>query len=149
MSEFQEQLALLPSRLGPHLWLVLISLAAGVALSLPLSLLAARIATLRWAVLSIAGVVQTIPGLALLALMVPLLDWARRGLGASFPAFGFLPAALALVLYSMLPVLRNAVTGLRGVDASVMEAAVGVGLSPRQVLLQVPQLLRSFWRSRH
>ena len=137
MSPLQEQLALLPSRLGPHLWLVLISLAAGVALSLPLSLLAARIATLRWAVLSIAGVVQTIPGLALLALMVPLLDWARRGLGASFPAFGFLPAALALVLYSMLPVLRNAVTGLRGVDASVMEAAVGVGLSPRQVLLKV------------
>ena len=137
MSALDEQLALLPSRLGPHLWLVLISLGVGVALSLPLALVAVRVAALRWAVLTTAGVVQTIPGLALLALMVPLLDGARRALGADFPAFGFLPAALALVLYSMLPVLRNAVTGLRGVDAAVLEAAVGVGLSPRQVLLQV------------
>ena len=137
MSPLDEQLALLPSRLGPHLWLVLISLGVGVALSLPLALVAVRVAALRWAVLTTAGVVQTVPGLALLALMVPLLDWARRALGADFPAFGFLPAALALVLYSMLPVLRNAVTGLRGVDAAVLEAATGVGLSPRQVLLQV------------
>ncbi|MBL8950515.1 MAG: ABC transporter permease, partial [Myxococcaceae bacterium] len=97
MSHLDEQLALLPSRLGPHLWLVLISLGAGIAVSLPLALLAVRIAALRWAVLTASGVVQTIPGLALLALMVPLLDWARRQLGADFPAFGFLPAALALV----------------------------------------------------
>jgi osmoprotectant transport system permease protein len=109
----------------------------GVALSLPLALVATRLPTLRWIALTAAGAVQTIPGLALLALMVPLLDGARRWLGADFPAFGFLPAALALVLYSMLPVLRNAVTGLEGVDPTVLEAATGVGLSPRQVLLQV------------
>jgi osmoprotectant transport system permease protein len=137
MSPLDEQLALLPSRLGPHLWLVLLSLTAGVAISLPLALLAVRLAALRWTVLTFAGVAQTIPSLALLALMVPLLDVARRALGASFPAFGFLPAALALVLYSLLPILRNTVTGLRGVDPAVLEAATGVGLSPRQVLLQV------------
>ena len=134
---FDEQLALLPERLGPHLWLVLLSLTVGVALSLPLALLAVRVAALRWFVLAAAGVVQTIPGLALLALMVPLLDSSRRALGVDFPAFGFLPALLALVLYSTLPVLRNAVTGLRSVDAAVLEAATGVGLSPRQVLVQV------------
>lgn len=137
MTALDEQLALLPGRLGPHLWLVLLALSAGVVLSLPLALLAVRYAGLRWLALTSAGVVQTIPGLALLALMVPLLDWARRWLGADFPAFGFLPAALALVLYSLLPVLRNAVTGLEGVDPSVLEAAAGLGLSPRQVLLQV------------
>jgi osmoprotectant transport system permease protein len=137
MSGLDEQLALLPARLGPHLWLVLISLSAGVAIGLPLAVLAVRVAALRWTVLTVAGIAQTIPSLALLALMVPLLDVARRSLGASFPAFGFLPAALALVLYSLLPILRNTVTGLRGVDPAVLEAATGVGLSPRQVLSRV------------
>ncbi len=132
-----EQLALLPTRLSQHVWLVLISLGVGLLLSVPLTLLAVRVRVVRGAVLAIAGVVQTIPGLALLALMVAGLDAARRGLGVDLPAFGFLPAALALVLYSLLPVLRNSVTGLLGVDAAVLEAATGLGLSPRQVLLKV------------
>jgi osmoprotectant transport system permease protein len=137
VSALDAQLALLPERLGFHLALVLLSLTVGVALSVPLALLIVLRQTLRTIVLGVAGVAQTIPSLALLALMVPLLDLLRRGLGATFPAFGFLPAALALVLYSMLPVLRNSVTGLAGVEASVVEAATGLGLTRAQVLLRV------------
>jgi osmoprotectant transport system permease protein len=132
-----EQLALLPSRLSQHVWLVLVSLGVGLVLSVPLTLLAVRVRAVRGVVLAIAGVVQTIPGLALLAMMVAGLDGLRRWLGVDLPAFGFLPAALALILYSLLPMLRNAVTGLLGVDAAVLEAARGVGFSPRQVLLKV------------
>jgi len=57
--------------------------------------------------------------------------------GFGFSAFGFLPAVLALALYSMLPVLRNTITGLNGIDAGILEAAQGVGMTPRQSLLSV------------
>jgi osmoprotectant transport system permease protein len=73
-------------------------------------------------------VIQTIPALALLAVMVPLLS------GAGLSGIGFLPAFLGLVLYSLLPILRNTVTGLAGIDPAVREAADGVGMTPGQRL---------------
>jgi osmoprotectant transport system permease protein len=76
--------------------------------------------------LGVASVVQTIPGLALLALMVPLLG-----------RIGVVPALVALVLYSMLPVLRNAVTGALEVDPDVIEAARGIGMTEGQILMRV------------
>jgi osmoprotectant transport system permease protein len=92
-------------------------------------------------VLALSSVVQTIPGLALLALFYPLLlglaSLSERSLGVSFSALGFLPAVLALALYSLLPVLRNAVTGLTGIDPAIKEAAIGVGMTPRQALWMV------------
>lgn len=132
-----EQLALLPNRLGQHLGLTVLALLVGVSLSLPLGLLVVRRKTLRSVVLGLAGVVQTIPGLALLALMVPVLDALRRGVLPGLSAFGFWPAAVALVLYSMLPVLRNTVTGITGVDPALLEAARGLGMTPRQTLFKV------------
>ena len=132
-----EQLALLPTRLGQHLGLTLVALGVGVALSVPLSLLAVRFRGVRWVVLSGAGVVQAIPGLALLALMVPAFDLLRRHALPGLSAFGFWPAAVALVLYSMLPVLRNTVTGVLGIEPSLLEAARGLGMTPRQTLLRV------------
>jgi osmoprotectant transport system permease protein len=72
------------------------------------------------------SVVQTIPSLALLALMVPLLGM-----------LGFWPTTIALTMYSMLPITRNTVTGILGVDPPLVEAARGVGMTPRQVLLRV------------
>ncbi len=137
MSAWAEQLHLVPERLAPHLALTLLALALGIALSLPLALLSMRLTALRIFVMTAAGVVQTIPGLALLALMVPLLVAARQVFGHGLPAFGFLPAAMALVIYSVLPILRNAVTGLAATDPAVMEAARGVGLTPTQTLLRV------------
>jgi osmoprotectant transport system permease protein len=96
---------------------------------------------LRGLLLGIAGIVQTVPGLALLALFYPLLLLAASvtlaWFGVSFSAFGFLPAMLALALYSMLPVLRNGITGLNGIDPALIEAAKGVGMTARQSLVMV------------
>jgi osmoprotectant transport system permease protein len=91
--------------------------------------------------LGIASVVQTIPGLALLALFYPLLlaiaALSERMLGKGFSALGFLPAVLALALYSMLPVLRNTVTGLNGVDPRLSEAARVVGVRRWRLLRDI------------
>jgi osmoprotectant transport system permease protein len=126
-----EQLALLPGYLAAHLQLALTALLLGVLLSVPLGILVSRRRWLEQPVLGLVGVVQTIPGLALLAVMVPLL--ALVGL----PGIGFLPAFVGLLLYSLLPILRNTVTGLATVDRACLEAARGVGMTERQQLLHV------------
>ncbi|HZY86119.1 MAG TPA: ABC transporter permease, partial [Gemmataceae bacterium] len=117
----------LPGYLGGHLSLSASALAVGLAVSLPLGVLASRRPKLSELALGMAGVVQTVPSLALLALMVPLLGGM----------IGFAPAFLALVLYSVLPILANTVIGLRGVDPVLTEAARGLGMSDRQMLLRV------------
>ena len=134
-------LQLLPGYLAAHVLLSAAALALGVALGLPLALIAARKPKLRWPILAVANLVQTIPGLALLALFYPLLlglaPLALWLFGVNLPALGFLPSLLALTLYSMLPILRNGIAGLTGVDPAVLEAADGVGMMPRQRLVRV------------
>ena len=133
--------AALPARLAAHVALSAAALVLGLAFSLPLAMLAARSPKVRWPVLALASLVQTIPSLALLALFYPLLlalsALTHRLFGVSFPALGFLPSLLALTLYSMLPILRNAVAGLTGIDPAVIEAADGVGMTPSQRLWRV------------
>ena len=126
-----EQIALLPELLSAHVRLTLAALATGVLLAVPAGILVSRVPRLETPILAFAGVIQTIPALALLAVMVPLLS------GLGLPGIGTLPAFLGLVLYSLLPILRNTVTGLHGVDAAVLEAARGVGMTSRQRLFQV------------
>jgi osmoprotectant transport system permease protein len=127
--------------LGNHVRVSVTALALGLIVSFPLAILARNRPVLRGTLLGLASVVQTVPGLALLALFYPLLlalaSVSLAWFGFGFSAFGFLPAVLALALYSMLPVLRNTITGLDGVDASILEAAQGVGMTPRQSLLSV------------
>jgi osmoprotectant transport system permease protein len=123
----------LPPLLASHTALVLVALATALALGLPLAVVLAHRPRAAAPVLTVAGAIQTVPGLALLALMVPVLA-ATHGLGLGLSSFGFAPAAIALTLYAVLPILRNAITGLRGVDAATVEAARGIGLAPRQVL---------------
>jgi osmoprotectant transport system permease protein len=89
---------------------------------------------LRGALLGVASVVQTVPGLALLALFYPLLLALSALVGGWLPALGFLPALLALALYALLPILRNTVAGLRGLDPAVRRAALGLGMTPWQRL---------------
>ncbi|HMR81353.1 MAG TPA: ABC transporter permease, partial [Polyangiaceae bacterium] len=126
MSEgFAEQLERLPRYLGAHMTLVALALVLGTLIALPTAVLVAK-SRARVVVLTVAGVVQTIPSLALLALMVPLLG-----------AFGFWPALVALVLYSVLPMLRNTITGIVGVDPQLVEAARGLGMTNAQVLRRV------------
>jgi osmoprotectant transport system permease protein len=122
----REQLELAPALLAAHVELVLIALVAGIAISLPLALVCVRVRSLAAPVLAVAGVIQTIPALALLALMVPLLG-----------QIGTTPALIALVLYSVLPIARNAVTGLDDLDPALLDAARGMGMTEGQTLLRV------------
>jgi osmoprotectant transport system permease protein len=138
---FAEAWSRLPDYLGQHVLVSLTALALGLGASLPLSLYAVRRPHLRTALLVIASIVQTIPGLALLALFYPLLlgiaSLTVAYLGYDFSALGFLPSVLALALYSMLPVIRNTITGIDGVDPALRRAAQGVGMSARQSLFMV------------
>ncbi|MHC2188488.1 ABC-type proline/glycine betaine transport system permease subunit [Bradyrhizobium diazoefficiens] len=142
-----EALSHLPDYLGNHVRVSLAALALGLAISLPLAILTRNRPAPRGILLALASIVQTVPGLALLALFYPLLLAAASltlaWFGISFSAFGFLPAMLALALYSMLPVLRNGITGLNGIDPALIEAAEGVGMTARQslVLVELPLAL--------
>jgi osmoprotectant transport system permease protein len=128
----------LPDYLGEHVLLSVSAMALGLLIALPLALAASRAAWLRGPSLAVASVIQTIPGLALLALFFPLLvivsAFTERTFGFSFRALGFLPAMLALSLYSMLPVLRNTITGLTGIDPAVLRAARATGMTSWQSL---------------
>lgn len=126
-----EQLALLPGYLTAHIQLTLLALLFSAAISLPLGIVVTRVAWLEQPALAVAGVIQTVPSLALLAVMVPVL----AALG--FQAIGFLPAIIGLTLYGVLPILRNTVTGIAGVDPAYTEAARGVGMTPGQQLVRV------------
>jgi len=108
-----------------HLFLVAISLAAAIALSVPLGILAWRRPRLGQAILTLAGVIQTIPSLALLVFMIPLL-----GIGAG-------PAIVALFLYSLLPILRGTHSGLTGIAPELVESAQALGLPPGAALRRI------------
>ncbi len=124
---FAEELAVFPGRYAGHLTLAFAALLTGLVVSLPLGIRAAGDRGLAGPALGFASLVQTIPGIALLALMVPVMGGR----------IGFWPAYAALALYSVLPILRNTIVGLQGVDSDVREAALGVGMTARQRLLQV------------
>jgi osmoprotectant transport system permease protein len=121
-----QQLQHLPDYLSGHLLLTMLALILGVVICIPLGSLITRIRPLQTPVLTIAGILQTIPGIALLALMVPILG-----------TIGFWPALIALTIYSFMPILRNTVTGILGVDPAVTEAARGMGMTDRQMLFRV------------
>jgi osmoprotectant transport system permease protein len=112
-------------RLGEHLALVGISLAAAIIVAIPLGIAAARWPRLGSGILAVAGIVQTIPSLALLVFMIPWL-----GIGAK-------PALVALFLYSLLPIIRNTATGLTDIPPSLRESAEALGLPPLARLLQI------------
>ena len=138
---WNEALTHLADYLGNHVRVSVTALVLGLVVSLPLAIAARNRPVMRGALLGLASIVQTVPGLALLALFYPLLlalaAVSLSWFGAGFSAFGFLPAVLALALYSMLPVLRNTITGLQGIDPAILEAAQGVGMTPRQSLFTV------------
>ncbi|MEP6818988.1 MAG: ABC transporter permease/substrate-binding protein [bacterium] len=114
--------------LREHLWLVFVSTLIAVAIGLPTGILLTRKKSLRGPILGIANVMQTIPSLALFGFLIPLPFIG--GIGAR-------TAIVALVLYSLLPIIRNTVTGILGVDPNVREAAVAMGMTGSQVLWQV------------
>jgi len=134
-------LRLLPEYLSQHVLLSAAALGLGLLVSLPLIVVVSRHPPLRWPVLALASLVQTVPGIALLALFYPLLlllsSLCERLFGHGFSALGFLPALLALTLYSILPILRNGVTALINLDPAVLQAARAVGMTDQQRLLRI------------
>ena len=116
------------AHIAQHLWLVSISIVIAIAIGLPLGILITRRKRLRGPVLGIANVMQTIPSLALFGFLIPL---------PFIGGIGPRTAIVALVFYALLPIIRNTVTGILGVDRSVREAAVAMGMTDRQVLFQV------------
>ena len=134
MNALVAALGRVPPLLAQHVLLSAAALALGIAISLPLAILAARRPRIGTAILGIASLIQTIPALALLALFYPLLLWLSGVVGGGIPALGFLPSLIALTLYALLPIIRNGVAGLVGIDPAVTQAADAVGMTPAQKL---------------
>ncbi len=105
--------------------LVAISLGAAILFAIPLALLLTAIPTRAETVIRAVGVLQTVPGIALVAFMIPLFG------------IGVFPALVALFLYSLYPIIRNTYTGLRDADPGAADAAEALGMTGRQVLLYV------------
>jgi len=132
-----EALTALPGLLRAHILLSGSAIAIAVLIGLPLALWAAGRRRARMPLLALVGLVQTVPALALLALFYPLLLLLGAATHLALPALGFLPALIALTLYALLPIVRNGIAAREGLDPSVIEAADGVGMTPRQRLLLV------------
>lgn len=111
-----------------HLVLVGISMAIAIALAIPTGILLTRRAPLQRWVIGFANVMQTVPSLALFGVLIPL---------PFIGGIGKHTAIVALVLYALLPVLRNTLTGILGVDPAVRESAIAMGMTGRQLLWEV------------
>lgn len=113
---------------GQHLVLVVASTMLAALIAVPLGVVATRRARLgRW-ILGLVNVVQTIPSLALIGFLIPLP--ILGGIGAR-------TAMVVLVFYALLPIVRNTYTGITGVDPAIRQAALGMGLTDRQLLMRV------------
>lgn len=115
----------LVTAIGEHIFLSLVSLTLGIIVAIPLGILLSQFPRFANPVITIASILQTIPTLALLALMVIILG------------VGTIPSIIALFIYSLLPILRNAYLGMIGVDPALVDAAKGVGMSTGQVIRKV------------
>ncbi len=122
----------LPRLTAQHLTLVLVSVVAALLLGVPLGLLAARRPAFEQPVMALVGVLQTVPSLALFAMLIPLLG-----------RIGTVPALVALSLYALLPIVRNTCTGLQQVPHGLRDAARALALTPRQSmrLVELPLAL--------
>lgn len=108
-----------------HIYLSFIALIVGIAIALPLGMLVARYRKLAEPVIGVTAVFQTIPSLALFGFLVPLI-----GIGAK-------TALIALIIYALLPILRNTYTGVTSIDSSIIEAGRGMGMTKNQLLWQI------------
>ncbi len=116
-----------------HLWLILVSNSFAVFIGVSLGIFIAGKGREEVAdtVLYLAGIMMTIPSLALFGLLMPLLS------AMNLPSLGFLPAVIALILYGQLPILRNTYTAIREVDPAMIEAGRGMGMTSRQILFKI------------
>lgn len=113
---------------GEHVMIVAIAVVVAILIGVPLGVWAARRARAGGAALRVVDAIQTIPSLALFGFLIPI---------PFIGGIGMRTAIVALILYSLLPVVRNTVTGIRGVEPNVREAGVAMGFTPRQLLFEV------------
>lgn len=113
-----------------HLYLVSISVGAAILSGVPMGIVITKDKKLADAVLYVASVIITVPSVAMFGLMIPLLSLVNRGIG-------FWPAAIAIFLYSQLPIIRNTYTAINNIDPALREAAKGMGMSDWQRLAKV------------
>ena len=125
ISFFQTNGAELLVKIWQHIYLSFVSLGLGIIVAVPVAVGLTRAKKLAGLVIGLASVLQTIPSMALLALMIPIFG------------IGSFPAIVALFIYSLLPILRNTYIGLNNVDPSVLDAAKGIGMSNMQSIMQV------------
>lgn len=111
--------------IGEHLVISVAALALGILAAVPLGILLTRFDRAASIIIGLASILQTIPSLALLALMVPFLG------------IGKLPAIVALFIYSLLPILRNTYTGMKGVNPDLIDAGRGMGMTEWQLVRRV------------
>ena len=111
-----------------HLFLVGIAIGIAILIGIPLGILITRKTYLRQPILGIANILQTIPSLALFGLLIPV---------PIIGGIGPVPAIVALIVYSLLPIIRNTYTGITSVDPAIREAGRGMGMTDKQLLLQV------------
>lgn len=113
-----------------HLQLVGLSVLIAIAIGLPLGIYLTTNEELAETVLQVANIIMTIPSIALFGIMIPILSVINQGIG-------FVPAVIALILYSQLPIIRNTYVAINNVDPNIRDAAIGLGMSTMQRLLRV------------
>lgn len=111
--------------LWEHIYISGIALALGVIVAVPIGVLLTRFEKVAQVIITVVTILQTVPSLALLALMIPLFG------------IGKLPAIVALFLYSLMPILRNTYIGMEGVDKELVDAAKGMGMTNMQLIFYV------------
>ena len=113
-----------------HVKLVGLAVATAILIGVPFGIYISQRETLANLVLSIAGIIMTIPSIALFGILIPILSIINQGIG-------FLPSYIALVLYSQLPIIRNTYVAIKGLDPNVRDAAIGMGMTTWQRLMKV------------
>lgn len=108
-----------------HVFLSLLSISIAILIAIPLGIFLTRFQKLAEPIIGVASIIQTIPSLALLGFMLPIF-----GIGKT-------PAMIALILYALLPIIRNTYTGIIGVDPSLIDAGRGMGMTSTQILFMV------------
>jgi osmoprotectant transport system permease protein len=141
LKEYHNRSGRFIQELARHIALSSSAVSAGLLTGFPLGLVALRNKRLGSAIISLANTLQTIPSLALFGLLIAPLAWVAR----SFPSLasigvggiGWAPAFLALTIYSLLPIIKNTVSGFSIIDPSIVDAGSGMGMSKKQLFLRV------------
>ncbi|WP_209427648.1 ABC transporter permease [Pararhodobacter sp. SW119] len=113
-----------------HIWIVGVAVGLAVLTGVPIGIAITQDKNVAATILYVASIIVTIPSIALFGLMIPLLSMIGQGIG-------WLPAVIAILLYSQLPIIRNTYTAITNVDPALREAARGMGMTPLQRLWQV------------